>query len=231
MKYTYEMSREIKRLLGGDVDAFQNFFMMTANETYFHLKMVIPGEDEIERMMVKVYKSLYFRIGRLERPEDTVNWYNETLYALITDWINVNCKKQLIDEENGKYANRYHLREYLYFEPEAVLTEAETAKIAGAYLTQLNPVHALTGLAYFYDSLSEAAMDELLQVDANVIRERVKYILNLIEDDCKAYSKENRIEIQDIDIHLILLAYVLIYKDTYLPNPVEVYNRVVDEVN
>ena len=74
-------------------------------------------------------------------------------------------------------------------------------------------------------------MDELLQVDANVIRERVKYILNLIEDDCKAYSKENRIEIQDIDIHLILLAYVLIYKDTYLPNPVEVYNRVVDEVN
>lgn len=232
MKYTYEMSKEMKRLLAGDIDAFQNFYMMTANETYFHLKMTINDDDEeIERMMVKIYKSLFFRIGRLTKPEDTVNWYNETLYAQLTDWINVNCSKQLIDEEFGKYASRYHFKEYLAFEPEAVLTETETARIICAYLVSLNPVHALTGLAYFYDGLKEEDIDELLQVDANIIRDRVKYIENNAEDYCKEYAKEYRIEIRDIDIHLILLAYVLLYKDTYLPNPVEVYNRLVDEVN
>ena len=38
------------------------------------------------------------------------------------------------------------------------------------------------------------------------------------------------IEIPTIDISLILLAYVLLFKDTVVPNPDDIYYRIVQEL-
>ena len=149
MVFTYELRMVMKRLLAGDVDAFQGFYINTVNDMYFHVKLVIGNEEETARMMVKIYKAMFIRLGRLEKPEDTTKWYNEILYQHLVDWVSVNCANQLIGEENGEYDEYPGMEEYI--RGNNTLLESEVANLAASYINTLDPVHALTGLAYFYD--------------------------------------------------------------------------------
>lgn len=41
MIYTYELSVQVKKFLKGEVEAFEKIFVMTADDVYFHVSMVI----------------------------------------------------------------------------------------------------------------------------------------------------------------------------------------------
>lgn len=227
MKQTYELNREFRQLLGGNTEAFRNVYLLTVNDIYFHVKQIIQNEVETEHMMVKIYKSMFLRLDRLQRAEDAVPWMNRIMYTHLSDWVSLHCSGMLMDEEIGRYDQ---LATVVNTGRSTMLTDAETAILASRYFQHLLPMHAMTGLAYFYDGLEMNVISELFHCDMDVINKRTRYILLLIDGYCKEYANENDIEIKSIDIPLILLAYVLLFKDIAIPNPDGVYHRIVEEL-
>lgn len=227
MKQTYELNREFKQLLGGNTEAFRNIYLLTVNDVYFHVKQIIQNQDEAERMIVKIYKSMFIRLDRLERAEDSVKWMNRIMYSHLVDWVSIHCSGMLMDEEMGRYDQ---ISSIVNTGHSMMLTDAETAILASRYFEHLLPIHALAGLAYFYDGLDLADICELFHCDDDVISRRTRYVLLLIDGYCKEYANENDIEMKTIDISLLLLAYVLLFKDTIVPNPDDIYYKIVQEL-
>lgn len=230
MKYTYELSQKLKRLKNGDSSAFEDLYLMTVNDTYFHVKLVVGSQPDIDKVMTRIYKYAYIRIGRLQRIEDAVDWFNEIVYECINVWITDHCMRTLVDEENGKYDRPPHVTGGLIYGPE-MLTEAETAAVVARYLDRLNPVHGVTGLAFYFDGISNEKIANLLQVDEMKIPKRTQFIVKSVESLCVDYARDNKIEIQKIDPHLLLLAYAQLAKDTVVPNPDELYVSIVNSIN
>ncbi|MBQ7972374.1 MAG: hypothetical protein IJ291_02805 [Lachnospiraceae bacterium] len=228
MKQTYELNREFKQLLAGNTEAFRNIYLLTINDIYFHVKQIIFNTAEAERMIVKIYKSMYLRLGSLSSPEASVKWMNRIMYSHLNDWINVHCGTQLMDEECGRYDDLGPTK--IVTNAHTMLTEPEIANLASQYISHLLPIHALTGLAYFYDNMEMEEMKELLQCDETLIAKRTQYALALIDGYCKDYANEKHVEIKTISVHLLLLAYVLLFKDTVVPNADEIYYAVVQEL-
>ena len=229
MKHTYELSVIIRELLSGNNKAFQNLYELTANDFYFHIKMIVNNDEEAAKLLVKIYKSMAMRLGRLQKPEDAVKWMNGIMYGHLMDWMNVHCSTMLMDEEMGRFDKMPVVPPV---EGGATMyTEAETAALAANYLTQLPEIHAITGLAYFYDNIELQETAELLQCEDTRISTRAKYASKLIESYCKDYAKQNNIELQPIDTHLLLLAYVLLAKDTVLPGKRELYFDIAQAIS
>ncbi len=228
MKHTYELSVIIRELLSGNKKAFQELYTLTANDVYFHVKQVVNNEEEAARLIVRIYKSMAMRLDRLQKPEDAVKWMNKIMYGHIMDWMNVHCGMMLMDEEMGRFDQMPNVP--VVTGGTTMYTEAETAALAAEYITQLPEVHAITGLAYFYDNIEMQDGMELLQCDEDRINTRTRYARKLIESYCKDYAKENNIELQPIDTHLLLLAYVLLAKDTVMPGMRELYFDVAQEI-
>lgn len=226
MVFTYELRMVMKRLLAGDVDAFQGFYINTVNDMYFHVKLVIGNDEEVARMMIKIYKAMFIRLGRLNKPEETTAWYNEILYQHLVDWVSVNCANQLIGEENGEYNEYPGVEEYI--RGNNVLLESEVANLAASYINTLDPVHALTGLAYFYDGFSDADLEKYLMIDIDTIRTRVKYARKQISIYSLEFCKANDYEGARVDNNLLLLAYVLIFNEVKLGNMEGLYAAICD---
>ena len=226
MTFTYELRMVMKRLLAGDVDAFQGFYINTVNDMYFHCKLVIGNEDETLRMMIKIYKAMFVQLVRLEKPEDTTRWYNNILYQHLVDWVNVNCANQLIGEENGEYDEYPGVEEYV--RGTNTLLESEAANLAASFINTLDSVHALTGLAYFYDGFEDEQLEKYLQCDYQVINTRVKYARKQISIYSLEFCKLNDYEGARVDNNLLLLAYVLIFNDVKLTNVEGLYAAICD---
>ena len=226
MVFTYELRMVMKRLLAGDVDAFQGFNINTVNDMYVHVKLVIGNDEEVARMMIKIYKAMFIRLGRLNKPEETTAWYNEILYQHLVDWVSVNCANQLIGEENGEYNEYPGVEEYI--RGNNVLLESEVANLAASYINTLDPVHALTGLAYFYDGFSDADLEKYLMIDIDTIRTRVKYSRKQISIYSLEFCKANDYEGARVDNNLLLLAYVLIFNEVKLGNMEGLYAAICD---
>lgn len=226
MIYTYELSVQVKKFLAGDTTAFDKIFVMTADDLYFHVSMVIRDPSEAEDVVVKIYKNLYKRIGRLDKVENVISWYNQIVYNELDDWVGKNYMNILIREENGKYDSPKANVDVLY--GEKLYNEAETSLVTVDYLYELNPMHSLTALAYFFDKMEIDQIANLLQVDDERIVKRVRYITLTIEDFCKQYAKNHEVRIAPVDAHMILLAYVQLFKSVELPHPNKVYQRVIE---
>lgn len=226
MVFTYELRMVMKRLLAGDVDAFQGFYINTVNDMYFHVKLVIGNDEEVSRMMIKIYKAMFIRLGRLSKPEETTVWYNEILYQHLVDWVSVNCANQLIGEENGEYNEYPGVEEYI--RGNNVLLESEVANLAASYINTLDPVHALTGLAYFYDGFSDEDLEKYLMIDIDTIRTRVKYARKQISIYSLEFCRANDYESARVDNNLLLLAYVLIFNEVKLGNMEGLYAAICD---
>ena len=226
MIYTYELSVQVKKFLAGNTEAFEKIFVMTADDVYFHVSMVIRDPAEAERMVIKIYKDLYMQIGRLDKVENVIAWYNEIVYHELDNWLGKNYMEMLVTEGKGKYDNARVNNDVLY--GEKLYNESETALIAVDYLYELNPIHSLTSLAYFFDKLAVDEIANLLQVDDERINKRVKYITLTIEDFCKIYAKSHEVRIANVDAHMILLAYVQLFKSVELPHPNKVYQKIIE---
>ena len=226
MVFTYELRMVMKRLLAGDVDAFQGFYINTVNDMYFHVKLVVGNEEETARVMVRIYKAMFIRLGRLSKPEDTTNWYNEILYQHLVEWVSVNCANQLIGEENGEYDEYPGMEEYI--RGNNTLLESEVANLAASYINTLDPVHALTGLAYFYDGFNDMDLEKYLMVDIDTIRTRVKYARKQISMYSIEFCRNNDYESAKVDNNLLLLAYVLIFNEIKLTNIEGLYAAICD---
>lgn len=229
MTHTYELSVIMRELLAGNKKAFQDLYDLTANDFYFHIKLIVNNDEEAAKLIVKIYKSMAMRLGRLQKPEDAVKWMNGIMYGHLMDWMNVNCSTMLMDEEMGRFDQ---MPVVPVVEGGATMfTEAETAALAANYISQLPEVHLITALAYFYDNIELQETAELLQCEDVRIKTRAKYAVRLIESYCKDYAKQNNIEIQPVDTHMILLAFVLLAKDTVLPGKRELYFDIAQAVS
>ena len=145
------------------------------------------------------------------------------------DWMNVHCSTMLMDEEMGRFDKMPVVP--VVEGGTTMFTEAETAALAANYISQLPEVHLITALAYFYDNIELQETAELLQCEDVRIKTRAKYAVRLIESYCKDYAKQNNIEIQPVDTHMILLAFVLLAKDTVLPGKRELYFDIAQAVS
>lgn len=229
MTHTYELSVIMRELLAGNKKAFQDLYDLTANDFYFHINMIVNNDEEAAKLIVKIYKSMAMRLGRLQKPEDAVKWMNGIMYGHLMDWMNVHCSTMLMDEEMGRFDQ---MPVVPVVEGGATMfTEAETATLAANYISQLPEVHLITALAYFYDNIELQETAELLQCEDTRIKTRAKYAIRLIESYCKDYAKQNNVEIQPVDTHMILLAFVLLAKDTVLPGKRELYFDIAQEVS
>ena len=229
MTHTYELSVIMRELLAGNKKAFQDLYDLTANDFYFHIKLIVNNDEEAAKLIVKIYKSMAMRLGRLQKPEDAVKWMNGIMYGHLMDWMNVHCSTMLMDEEMGRFDQ---MPVVPVVEGGATMfTEAETATLAANYISQLPEVHLITALAYFYDNIELQETAELLQCEDVRIKTRAKYAVRLIESYCKDYAKQNNIEIQPVDTHMILLAFVLLAKDTVLPGKRELYFDIAQAVS
>ncbi len=65
-------------------------------------------------------------------------------------------------------------------------------------------------------------------MDDDRINKRVKYITLTIEDFCKQYAKSHEVRIATVDAHMILLAYVQLFKSVELPHPNKVYQKIIE---
>ncbi|MBE5885122.1 MAG: sigma-70 family RNA polymerase sigma factor [Lachnospiraceae bacterium] len=229
MKHTYELSVIIRELLSGNRKAFQELYNLTANDVYFHVKTIVNNDAEAARLIVKIYKSMAMRLDRLQKPEDAVKWMNKIMYGHLMDWMNVHCATMLMDEEMGRFDKMPAVP--IVEGGMTMYTEAETAALAATYVSQLPEVHAITGLAYFFDNLEMQETAELLQCDETRIATRTKYAQKLVESYCKDFAKENNIEIQTVDTHILLLAYVLLAKEAVLPGMRELYFDIAQEIS
>lgn len=229
MKHTYELSVIIRELLAGNKKAFVDLYDLTVNDVYFHVKQVVNSDAECAKVIVRIYKSMSMRLNRLQKPEDAVKWMNTIMYSHIMDWMNVNCGTMLMDEEMGRFDQMPRMP--IVEGGTSMYTEAETAALAAKYITQLPEVHAITGLAYFYDNMEMQDVAELLQCDETRINKRTRYAQKVIESYCKDFAKENKLEIQPVDTHLLLLAYVLLAKDTVMPGKRELYFDIAQEIS
>lgn len=229
MTHTYELSVIMRELLAGNKKAFQDLYDLTANDFYFHIKLIVNNDEEAAKLIVKIYKSMAMRLGRLQKPEDAVKWMNGIMYGHLMDWMNVHCSTMLMDEEMGRFDQ---MPVVPVVEGGATMfTEAETATLAANYISQLPEVHLITALAYFYDNIELQETAELLQCEDTRIKTRAKYAIRLIESYCKDYAKQNNVEIQPVDTHMILLAFVLLAKDTVLPGKRELYFDIAQAVS
>lgn len=229
MTHTYELSVIMRELLAGNKKAFQDLYDLTVNDFYFHIKLIVNNDEEAAKLIVKIYKSMAMRLGRLQKPEDAVKWMNGIMYGHLMDWMNVHCSTMLMDEEMGRFDQ---MPVVPVVEGGATMfTEAETATLAANYISQLPEVHLITALAYFYDNIELQETAELLQCEDVRIKTRAKYAVRLIESYCKDYAKQNNIEIQPVDTHMILLAFVLLAKDTVLPGKRELYFDIAQAVS
>lgn len=229
MTHTYELSVIMRELLAGNKKAFQDLYDLTANDFYFHIKMIVNNDEEAAKLIVKIYKSMAMRLGRLQKPEDAVAWMNGIMYGHLMDWMNVHCSTMLMDEEMGRFDQMPVVP--VVEGGVTMFTEAETAALAANYISQLPEVHLITALAYFYDNIELQETAELLQCEDVRIKTRAKYAVRLIESYCKDYAKQNNIEIQPVDTHMILLAFVLLAKDTVLPGKRELYFDIAQAVS
>lgn len=229
MTHTYELSVIMRELLAGNKKAFHDLYDLTANDFYFHIKMIVNNDEEAAKLIVKIYKSMAMRLGRLQKPEDAVKWMNGIMYGHLMDWMNVHCSTMLMDEEMGRFDQMPVVP--IVEGGTTMFTEAETAALAANYISQLPEVHLITALAYFYDNIELQETAELLQCEDNRIKTRAKYAVRLIESYCKDYAKQNNVEIQPIDTHMILLAFVLLAKDTVLPGKRELYFDIAQAVS
>lgn len=228
MIYTYELSVQIKKLMAGDTEAFEKIFIMSADDVYFHVSMVINDPEEAEKMIIKIYRNLYKKIGRLEKVENVITWYNQIMYNELDEWVGKNYMDLLLREQSGKFDSPKANMDVLY--GEKIYNESETALVTVDYLYELNPMHSLTALAYFFDKLAVNEISELLQVDDETIVKRVKFITVTIEDYCKQYAKNHEVRIATVDAHMILLAYVQLFKSVELPQPGKIYQKIVEEL-
>ncbi|MBR4794927.1 MAG: hypothetical protein IK050_00635 [Lachnospiraceae bacterium] len=226
MIYTYELSVQVKKFLNGNTEAFEKIFVMTADDVYFHVSMVISDPAEAEAMIIRIYKDLYTQIGRLDKVENVISWYNEILYHELDNWVGHNYMDLLLTEGRGKFDHPKQNNDVLY--GEKLYNESETALIAVDYLYELNPIHSLTSLAYYFDKLAVDEIANLLQVDDDRINKRVEYVTLTVEDFCKQYAKSHEVRIATVDAHMILLAYVQLFKSVELPHPNKVYEKVIE---
>ncbi len=229
MTHTYELSVIMRELLAGNKKAFQDLYDLTANDFYFHIKLIVNNDEEAAKLIVKIYKSMAMRLSRLQKPEDAVKWMNGIMYGHLMDWMNVHCSNMLMDEEMGRFDQMPVVP--VVEGGTTMFTEAETATLAANYISQLPEVHLITALAYFYDNIELQETAELLQCEDTRIKTRAKYAIRLIESYCKDYAKQNNIEIQPVDTHMILLAFVLLAKDTVLPGKRELYFDIAQAVS
>jgi len=227
--HTYELSVVMRELLAGNKKAFQSLYDLTANDFYFHIKMIVNNDEEAARLLVKIYKSMAMRLDRLQKPEDALKWMNGIMYGHLMDWMNVHCSTMLMDEEMGRFDKMPVVP--VVEGGTTMFTEAETAALAANYISQLPEIHAITALAYFYDNIELQDTAELLQCEDTRITTRAKYIVRLIESYCKDYAKQNSIEIQPVDTHMILLAFVLLAKDVVLPGKRELYFDIAQAIS
>ena len=226
MIYTYELSVQVKKFLNGNTEAFEKIFVMTADDVYFHVSMVISDPAVAEAMIIRIYKDLYTQIGRLDKVENVIAWYNEILYHELDNWVGHNFMDLLLTEGRGKFDHPKQNNDVLY--GEKLYNESETALIAVDYLYELNPIHSLTSLAYYFDKLAVDEIANLLQVDDDRINKRVEYVTLTVEDFCKQYAKSHEVRIATVDAHMILLAYVQLFKSVELPHPNKVYEKVIE---
>lgn len=226
MIYTYELSVQVKKFLNGNTEAFEKIFVMTADDVYFHVSMVISDPAEAEAMIIRIYKDLYTQIGRLDKVENVIAWYNEILYHELDNWVGHNFLDLLLTEGRGNFDHPKQNNDVLY--GEKLYNESETALIAVDYLYELNPIHSLTSLAYYFDKLAVDEIANLLQVDDDRINKRVEYVTLTVEDFCKQYAKSHEVRIATVDAHMILLAYVQLFKSVELPHPNKVYEKVIE---
>lgn len=229
MIYTYELSVQVRKFIAGDPQGFEKIFVMTADDVYFHVSMVIADPEEAEKMVVKIYRKLYTGIIRLEKVEKVIEWYNQILYNELDDWVGKHYMELLLKDADGKYDHPVRNNDVLY--GEQLFDEAQTALVTIDYLYELNPLHSLTALAYFFDKLDVTEISGLLQVDDERIVKRVKYITVTIEDFCKQYAKSHEVRISPVDAHMILLAYNQLFKSVELPQPNRVYSKVIEAVS
>ena len=229
MKHTYELSVIIRELMAGNRKAFVDLYDLTINDVYFHVKQVVKDDAIAGMIIVKIYKSMAMRLDRLEKPEHAVKWMNAIMYGHLMDWMNIKCATMLMDEDMGRF-------DEMPYVPVAdggltMYTEAETATLASQYIEKLPAVHTITCLAYFYDNLELSEVAELLQCDETRVNIRARYALKVIDGHCKQFAKDNKIEIQPVDTHLLLLAYVLLAKDTEMPGKRELYFDIAQEIS
>ena len=68
MTHTYELSVIMRELLAGNKKAFQDLYDLTVNDFYFHIKLIVNNDEEAAKLIVKIYKSMAMRLGRLQKP-------------------------------------------------------------------------------------------------------------------------------------------------------------------
>ncbi len=231
MKYTYELSKELKKFIAGDVGAFENFYYMTVNEVYYHAVLVTKDAEESKKVMIRIYKEFFVRLKRMNRPEDFSELADSIIYTALTDWVASKCMRLMVQEEGGKFDTIERLPEIEYMPPKAVYSDTETAGLVADFITELNSLHALTGLAYYYDKLDGPKMSQYLQSDLSIIDKRIDYIAEELKAHTEDFAKERRIEIKKIDIRLILLAYTVLSQNIIHPDADELYERIVEALS
>lgn len=231
MTYTFELSNIMKALKGGDVNRFYDFYKASIEEVYFHCALMTNDAAETKKLVIKVYRTLYIRLSRLERVEETVEWYNAVLFDVLNGWCESHCISILVDEENGKYKRTPVTEAYPQDAVSTMFTESETANLAATYINILNPVLAMTSLAYYFDNFQLDVIARYLKVDDTVVLERTKYSLGLIEKKCIDYAWDNKVEIKRVDVHVILLSYMALAKVTTCPDKDNLYAEVCDAIS
>lgn len=232
MTLTFELENIMKKLLAGNPTPYYDFYKMTIEEVYFHCALMTNDAEEARKLVIKVYRTLYLRISRLDDPRKVAEWYNATLFEVLNGWVDSKCISLLVQEENGAYKRPMVSEAY----PDnasvnTMFTESETANLAATYINKLDPVLAMTCLAYYFDNLPDDQIAKYTKLDGQIIVQRTKYALSVIAKECVDYAWANKVEIQRVDVHVLLLAYMALFKVTTAPNKDEVYALVCEAIN
>lgn len=220
---TFELVKSARYFMQGHSDDFWRIYEMSVDDMYYQLLFVVCDEVQTEQLLEKLYIYFVQNSFLLENPEDYASWMNETVSQFTADWLKENRQNMLMAEASGAYAVPVGANAYL---PGNEIDDLEYIRTLENYICNLPEIHRQTALMFYFDNLPMEKMEEILQLSATEIRNRIGFIEKTLDQQMQAYCKDRGYSMKNVDAQKILRALSELAKLYRYMNAEATYNNI-----
>ena len=193
---------EVKRLMEGRPDAYQNVYDLSKNYIYKIINDIVQNHHTTEDLMQETYLQIYRKIDTLKEPTAFYVWAGRIATNLTLRYVqkyrNEVAFAQVSEEEDtGTIFDRVQ-NDYEEFIPETVLHNTEQQRIIADILDGLSVEQKISVQYYYFEEMSVNDIAEEMQCSPGTVKSRLNYARKALKEAISKFEVANDVKLYSL---------------------------------